>query len=114
MSWNFVRKSNQVNSQSLNLDKTKQYHVILRITAQDGTLTWVLSPKVEFDTVSIESKSQKNSSEKACCELLPNDCPIDLDNASRTAKISPREKMDSLYGAPQWPNRVGANSIYLE
>merc|ERR1712137_27251 len=120
LSWTYVRKSSQVESQSLNLDMANEYRVILRITSQDGSLAWVSSEPIEFIHPSpIVKESAKKSVERdieafQTSPCLRSDCPIDIENNCRNSRVSTREKLDVLYGAPQWPNSVGASSIYRE
>mmetsp|Transcript_38184 Transcript_38184/g.65478 ORF Transcript_38184/g.65478 Transcript_38184/m.65478 type:complete len:196 (-) Transcript_38184:28-615(-) len=118
MYWSRVRKSNQVSSQYLSLDRNEEYRVLLRITAQDGTFQFVSAP-VEFieksveDIVSTQEQSAETKTRFSPLEVTQN-CEIDEQNRCRAAQISTREKLNDLYGAPQWATRQSANFIYSE
>jgi hypothetical protein len=125
LTWTNVRKSSQVQSQSLSINEADSLRVVLRITTKNGSQAWVASAPLEVRTQELpanprSTKSESQKSEKyivipnktATSICTPTTCDIDEANRCRAGSVSVREKLNAVWGPARWYPVSGADAIY--
>merc|ERR1712232_332196 len=96
---------------------TEAFVVVLRVTTESGKQFYVNSDRLDNSEAILIAK--ENNSQKLVKEAIVVgdrevfDCPIDQANRCAASKVSVREKLDELYGAPQYGVIAGFTGLPL-
>jgi len=83
---------------------TGAFVVVLRVTTNSGKQFYVNSESLTNSEAILIAK-EENTAQKLVKDAIAgeiSDCPIDQANRCAASKISVREKLDELYGVPQY------------